>query len=153
MILKLEVHPDVKKQVVIPGLVIPRHTTRSVITCAILDEPNLDDNTPVLQRTPKFIAKSMEKINNFGNWFLDYIPPTPKALESFNNIIKKLYSKRENSFELKESKSALKMFAIQYGKDGKMGLILIYFWLTPSSLLQTFRSTDDNIKLNSCFRV
>ena len=55
----------------------------------------------------------------FGNWLLDYIPPKPKvvdeALESFKNLIKKLYNNKGTSFQLKESKSALKKFAIQYG--------------------------------------
>ena len=35
-----------------------------------------------------------------------------EALESFKNLIKKLYNKRDTSFQLKESKSALKKFAI-----------------------------------------
>ena len=59
----------------------------------------MDDNTPVLQPTPKFIAKSTQMIKDFGNWLLDYIPPKPKvvdeALESFKNLISKLYNKRE----------------------------------------------------------
>ena len=100
LIHKLESQPDVNEQVLIPGLEIPRNATRSVNSSAILDEPILDDNTPVLQPTPKFIAKSMQKIKKFGNWLLDYIPPKPKvvdeALESFKNLIKKLYNKRES---------------------------------------------------------
>ena len=52
----------------------------------------LYDNAPVLQPKPKFIAKSMQKIKDFGNWLVDYIPPKPKvvdeALELFKNIIK-----------------------------------------------------------------
>ena len=50
---------------------------------------------------------------------MDYIPPKPKvvdeALVSFKNQIKKLYQKRDTFFQLKESKSELKKFAIQYG--------------------------------------
>ena len=88
----MEAPSDVNEQVLIPGLEIPRNATRSVNTSAILDDPVLDDNTPVLQPTPKFIAKSMQKIKDFGNWLLDYIPPKPKvvdeALESFKNLIK-----------------------------------------------------------------
>ena len=42
-----------------------------------------------------------------------------EALESFKNLIKKLYNKRDTSFQLRESKSALKKFAIQYRVDGK----------------------------------
>ena len=106
VIQKLEAHPDVNEHVLIPSLEIPRNTTRSVNTSAILDDPILDDNTPVLQPTPKFIAKSMQKINDFGNLLLDYIPPKPKvvdeALESFRNLIKKLYNERDTLFELKE---------------------------------------------------
>ena len=81
-------------------------------TNAILDDPILDDKTPVLQPTPNFIAKSIQKIKDYGNWLLDYIPPRPKmvddALESFKNLIKKLDNKRDTSTQLKESKSALK---------------------------------------------
>ena len=122
----MEAHPDVNEQVLIPGLEIPTNATRSVNTSSILAESILDDNTPVLQSRPKFIAKSMQEIKDFGNWLLDYIPPKPKvvdeALESFKNIIRKMYNKKETSFQLKESKSALKTFAIQYRIDGKHGL-------------------------------
>ena len=94
MIEKLEAHPDVNEQVLIPGLEIPRNTTRSVNTSANLDDLILDDKTPVLQATLSFIAKSIQKIKDFGNWLLDYIPPKSKmvdeALETFKNLIKKL---------------------------------------------------------------
>ena len=79
LIQQLEAHPDVKEQVLIPGLDIPRNTTRSVKTSAILDDRILDDTTPVLQPTSKFIAKSMQKIKDFGNWLLDYVPPKQKS--------------------------------------------------------------------------
>ena len=96
---KLEAHPDVTEQVLIPRLKIPRNTTRSVNTSATLDQPISDDKTPVLQPTP-----SRQKFKDFGNWLLDFIPQKPKvvneALESFINLIRKLYSKREISFEL-----------------------------------------------------
>ena len=112
LVQKLEAHPDVNKQVLIPGLEIPRNTTRSVNTNAILDDPILNDKTPFLQRTQNCIAESIQKIKDFGNWLLDYIPSKPKvvdeALASFKNLIKKLYNKRDTSFHLKESKSALK---------------------------------------------
>ena len=66
----LEAHPDVNEQVLIPGLEIPSNTTRSVNTSAMLDEPILDDNNPVLQQTPNFIAKGMQKIKDLviGCW-------------------------------------------------------------------------------------
>ena len=89
-------------------------------TSEILDDSILDDKTPVLQPTPSFIVKSIQKIKEFGNWLFDYIPPKPKVvdecLESFKNLIKKLYNKGDTSLQLKESKSQLKKFAIQYGK-------------------------------------
>ena len=56
LIHKLEALPEVNEQVLIPGLEIPRNTTRTVNTSAILDQPILDDKTPVLQPTQKFIA-------------------------------------------------------------------------------------------------
>ena len=59
LVQKLEAHPDVNEQVLIPGLEIPRNTTRSVNTSAILDDPILDDKTPFLQPTQNFIAKSI----------------------------------------------------------------------------------------------
>ena len=71
-------HPDIDEQVLIPGIDIPRKATRSVNTSAILDDPILDDTTPVLQPTQKFITKSIQKIKDFGNWLLDYILPNRK---------------------------------------------------------------------------
>ena len=118
LIQKLKANSDV-----ISGLETPRNTTRSVNTSAFFDDPILNDKTPVLQPTPNFIAKRIQKIRDFGNWLLDYIPPKPKvvdeALELFKNLIKTLYNKRDTSFQLKESKSAMKKFAILYRKDGK----------------------------------
>ena len=67
LIQKLKAHPDVNEQVLIPGLEIPRNTTRSVNTSAILDDPILDDKIPVLQPTPNFIAKSIQKIKILMN--------------------------------------------------------------------------------------
>ena len=57
LIHKLKAHPDVNEQVLIPELKIPRNATRSVNTSAILDQPILVDNTPVLKPTQKFFAK------------------------------------------------------------------------------------------------
>ena len=45
---KLKAHPDVNEQVLIPRLETLRNATRSVNTNAILDDPILNDNTPVL---------------------------------------------------------------------------------------------------------
>ena len=71
LIQKLEAYSDVHEQVSIPELEIPRNTTRSVNTSAILDDPILDDKTSVLQPTPSFIVKSIRKSKDFGNWLLD----------------------------------------------------------------------------------
>ena len=96
LIHKLEALLEVNEQVLIPGLELPRNTTRSVNTSAILDQPILDDNTPLLKPTQKFIAKSKQKIKDCWNWLLDYIPPKPKivdeALKFLKNQIKKLYN-------------------------------------------------------------
>ena len=102
LINKLEALRDENEQVLIPGLEIPRNTTRTVNISAYLDQPILDDNPPVLQPTQKYIAKSKQKIKDFSNWLLDYIPRKLKvvdeALESFKNQInKKLYNKRDTS--------------------------------------------------------
>ena len=60
------------------------------------------------------------------------MPPKPKVvdetLESFKILIKNLYNKRDTSFQLKESKSALKKFAMQHGIDGKD-------WIDPDLFL------------------
>ena len=60
----------------------------------------------------------MQKIKDFGEWLLNYISPKPKVvdkmLESFKNKIKKNYEKRDSLFQLTQTKSALKNFAIEY---------------------------------------
>ena len=79
----------------------------------IFDEPIPNDPTPVLQSTPwrpsnittkvkqnikNFFTKGMQKIQDFGEWLLNYIPPKPKVvdkvLESFKTKSKK-FMKRE----------------------------------------------------------
>ena len=99
---------EVNEQVLIPELEIHRNTTRSVNISAILDGPILDDNTQLLKPTQKFIAKSKQKIKDCWNWLLDYIPPKPKvvdeALESFKNLIKKLYNKRRHFLPIERVK-------------------------------------------------
>ena len=145
LIQKLKDHLDVPEQVLIPGLEIPRNATRSVNTSAILDQPNLNDKTSVLQPTAHFIAKSIQKIKDLGEWLLDYIPPKPKlvdeALESFKHLIKKLYNKRDTYFQLKESKSALNKFAMQYRIDGKD-------WIDPDLFLVNAKQSITNILIN-----
>ena len=72
----------------------------------IFDEPILNDPTTILQPTPwrpsnattkvkqnikNFFTKGMQKIKDFGEWLLNYIPPKPKVvdkvLESYKNKI------------------------------------------------------------------
>ena len=58
LIHKLEAHPYVNEERLIPGLEIPRNKTWSVNTSAILDEPILEDKTAVLQPTPNSLLKA-----------------------------------------------------------------------------------------------
>ena len=87
---------------------IPRNATRSLQTSAILNEPILDDNTPVLQPTQKFFAKSLEKIKDCWNRLLDYIPSKPKvvdeALQLFKNQIKKTVQQERHSLPTERDK-------------------------------------------------
>ena len=45
----------------------------------------------------------MQKITDFGEWLLNYIPPKPnvvnKVHESFKNKIRKMYEKRDTLFQ------------------------------------------------------
>ena len=88
----------------------------------------------------------MQKIKDFDNWLLNYIPPKPKVvdkvLESFKNKIKKMYEKRNTSLQLKESKSALKKFAIQYRIEGSNGC-------DPDSFLLNSKQPITNLMINS----
>ena len=109
-------------------------------TCNIFDESISSDSAPVLQPTPwrplniamkdtkhirNFITKGMQKIKDFGEWLLNYIPRKPKAvnkvIESFKNKLKKMYEKRDTFFQPTQCKSALKTFAIQYQIKGLNG--------------------------------
>ena len=51
LIQKLEAHSDVNRRSLIPELEIPRNTTRSVNTSAILDDPILDDKLSLTTNT------------------------------------------------------------------------------------------------------
>ena len=67
----------------------------------------------------------MQKIKDFCEWLLNYIPPkskvVDKVLESFKNKIKKMYEKRDTLFQPIQSKSALKNFLIHYQIKGLNG--------------------------------
>ena len=66
----------------------------------------------------------MQKIKDFGEWLLNYIPTKPKVvdkmLESFKTKMKK-YEKRDSLFQPAQNKSALKNFEIQYRIKGSKG--------------------------------
>ena len=59
LIHKLEALKQVNKQV--PGLEIASNATRSVNIGAILDQPILDDNTPVLKPTQNSLPKAYKR--------------------------------------------------------------------------------------------
>ena len=67
----------------------------------------------------------MQKIKDFGEWLLYYIPPKPKVvdkvLETFKNEMDKMYEKRDTLLQPIESKSALKTFPMQYQIKGLNG--------------------------------
>ena len=65
-----------------------------------------------------------------------------KALESFKNLIKKVYNKRDTSFQLRESKSALKKFAIQYRIDGKD-------WIDPDICVVNAKQSITHLLINT----
>ena len=75
-----------------------------------------------------------------------------EAHESFKNLIKKLCNKRDTSFQLKESKSALKKFAIQYRIDGKdcidSDLFLVNAKQSITNLLINTRQTKAKLILS-----
>ena len=54
----------------------------------------------------------MQKIKDFGEWLLNYVPPkqkvVDKVLEYFKNKIEKIYEKRDTLFQRTQLKSALK---------------------------------------------
>ena len=80
-------------------------------TSNIFDESIPNDSTLVLQPTPwrpsnvtvKDKLNIKQKIKDFGEWLLNYIPPKTKVvhkvLESFKNKIKKMYEKRDTLFQ------------------------------------------------------
>ena len=79
----MEAQPDVHEQVLILGLDIPINTTRSVNTSAILDDPILDDTTPVLQQYQSALLKSCKRRK-----------VVDETLESFKNLIKNCKKER-----------------------------------------------------------
>ena len=64
-----------------------------------------------------------------------------EALESLKKLTNKLYGKRDTSFQLKESKSALKKFALQYRIYGKD-------WYDPDLFLVNAEEPITNLLIN-----
>ena len=77
---------------------------------------------------------------------MDYIPPKPKVvdevLESFKDLSKKLYNNRDTSFQSRESKTALKKFAIQYQIDEKDSI-------DPDLFLVNAKQSITNLLINT----
>ena len=88
----------------------------------------------------------MQKIKDFGEWLLNYIPPKPKVVdkvfETFKNKIKKIYEKRDSLFQTTQTKSALKNSAIQYRIKGSNGY-------DPESFLLNYKQSITNIIINT----
>ena len=96
-------------------LILALEATRLVKqTNDIFDESIPNDPTPVLQPTPwrrsnittkikqytkNFTAKSMQKIKDFDEWLLNYIPPKPKVVDKVLEPFKrKLKNVRKEEF-------------------------------------------------------
>ena len=127
----------------------------------IFDKPIPNDPIPVLQPTPwrpsnittkvkqnikNVVTMGMQKIKDFGELLLNYIPPKPKVvdkiLESFKNKIKTIYEKRDSLFQPIQNKSDLKNFAIQYRIKGSNGY-------DPESFLLNSKQSITNLMINT----
>ena len=88
----------------------------------------------------------MQKIKDFGNWLLNYIPAKPKVvdkvLESFKNKINKMYEKRNTLFQPIQPKSALRNFAIQCRVEGINGY-------DPESFLLNSKQPITNLMIST----
>ena len=91
-------------------------------------------------------------MKDFDNCLLDYISLKIVVDEAFEffflNLTKKLYNNSEISFELKESKSALKKCVIQYRNDEKDGFDLDLFLVNAKQPITNLLSTDGSIEIN-----
>ena len=96
----------------------------------LLDEPVPDIKEPVLTPQPassyvnrmkKHVSDAKSKWNRWVNWFLDYIPPIPKVIDKAFEVVKKNILNLYKPFEITDSKSALKNYAIVYIIEGQDG--------------------------------
>ena len=119
----------------------------------IFDEPISNDPTPVVQPTPwmssnvttKDKQNIKEKIKDFGEWLLNYIPTKPKVvdkvLESFKNKIKKMYEKRDTLFQ-PTVQICFENIAIQHEIKGLNGY-------DPESFLLNSKQPITNLMINT----
>ena len=88
----------------------------------------------------------MQRIKDFGEWLLNYIPPKPKVvdnvLESFKNKIKKFYEKRDSLFQPTDTKSALKNLC-----DSVLNKRIK--WLRPRIILLNSKQPITNLMINT----
>ena len=149
LIHKLKTHKQVNEQV--PGLEIARNTTRSVNISAVLDQPILDDNTPVLKPTQKFFSESVKKIKVCWNWLLDYIPPKPQvvgeALELFKNPIRVVQQER-HFLPIERVKICVENCATRYRIDGKDWIDSHLFLVNSKQSIINFLINTQQTKLN-----
>jgi hypothetical protein len=114
-------------------------------TANLLDEPVTDVTptlTPVQASFPSRAMKTIKKkVGEWAEWLISYIPPKPKmvdrVLEDFKQQVQKLY-KKEPSFVLTESKSALMGFAKVYKIEGRVGY-------DPDSFLNKIRANVTHV--------
>ena len=101
-----------------------------------------------MQKTQNFLTMGMQKITDFGEWLLNYIPPKPKVvdkvLEYFKNKIKIIYEKRDSLFHPTRIKSALKNFAIRYRIKGSNGYDPESFLLNSKQPITNFMTNTTN---------
>jgi len=104
-----------------------------------LNEHEPEINVPVLppkpvkkmERVKQYVADKIAtvkkcakyKFTKFINWLLEYVPPKPKvidtAIEHLKKSISEPFQKKEEPFTVKETKSALNKFTIQYTIAGR----------------------------------
>ena len=113
------------------------------------------------QNIKNFFPQGVQKIKDFGEWLLNYIPPKPKVvdtvLKSFKNKIKKKnYEKRDTLFQASQSKSALKNFAIEYQIKGLNGYDSESFLLNSkppiTSLMINTKQTKVKFRITSAYQ-
>ena len=136
-----------------------------VAVASLLDSPVPDLQEPVLQPIKVTFAERIKnklskykadfirraevvksEIDSLTDWLNDQVrkqvvKPVNERLEAFKSKINKLYS-RKDTFEIEESKSALKKFAVQYIIKGKSGY-------DPKRFLSMVKESVENLLKNN----